>query len=151
VNKKIIMYRSAMHRWTARFALLVMLVPVVGPLALASVDPIDGMHCMRQPMVDAAASPAAVRAMQAMHCHGMQSAAQDETLPAPSQASVRSRDCCCNHDCCRSVATSRWAQFASPRSSYVSLLIEPALTALVFLHASSPLIGSASARAPPRS
>jgi len=137
-----------MHRWTARFLLLLMLVPAFGPLALAGVAPPEGMHCMRRPVT---ASPAS--AERAMHCHhgGPQSATQNVASPASSEASFRSLDCCCQHcDCCRSSKTSEWARPACNHFSFASLLIEPALLASAAPRLSAPLIGADSARAPPR-
>jgi hypothetical protein len=143
-----------MHRWTARFVVLVMLVPVIGPLALARMAPMEGMHCVRQPLAAAAATPAAE---PAMHCHegaprsAEQSEQQSAVSSASTEASFRSLDCCRNHDCCRSVTTSEWAQAVGRHYSYVRLLIEPAVPALAAARVSSPLIGADSARAPPRS
>jgi hypothetical protein len=152
-----------MQRWIAKFVVLVMLVPTFGPLALASLAPMEGMHCMRRPL---GAPPGAETAM---HCHeGMPSQAErgserrsDQGLEksseqaaassASSEASFRAPDCCRNHDCCRSVATSERAHLTGLRSSYVSLRVEVILSALAAARISSALIGSDSARAPPRS
>jgi hypothetical protein len=159
-----------MYRWTARFAVLLMLVPVIGPLALAQVGPAEGMHCMRRPLAVAAGSPGVEPAMPCHH-GATQSAEQSSEqsseksseqssqrtkgslagLSASPEASFRSVDCCRNHDCCRSAATSEWAQPARRHSSYVRLLIEPALSALGAAHVLSPIAGADSARAPPRS
>ncbi|MGA2004570.1 MAG: hypothetical protein ABSG70_14385 [Terriglobales bacterium] len=139
-----------MQRWTARLLLLVMLVPAVGPVALARVAPAEGMHCMRRPL------PEAPEAQPVMHCHhaAAQSAARQDTAPQGSgsaDASVRSLDCCCNHDCCgRTVKTSEWAQPAANHLSFVSLLIEPSRPAHIDTRASATLAGPDSARAPPR-
>jgi len=145
-----------MHRWTARFTLLVMLAPFVGPPALAGVDPMQGMHCMRRPLADA---PAASPAEPPMHCHhaASQSAepensrTADSALSAVPEASFRSLDCCCSdHDCCRTVKTSEWARRASDYDSSIGLLIEPAASAPVTAHVSAVFAGPDSARAPPR-
>jgi hypothetical protein len=153
-----------MYRWTARFVVSVMLVPsvvpVIGPLALARVAPAEGMHCMRRPLAETAAAVAVPAAEPAMHCHHQAAQSTEQSVehksvehiggPASSEASFRSVDCCCNHDCCRSVTTSEWAQPAGRHSSYVSLLTESAVAALAAARVLSPLIGADSARAPPR-
>jgi len=153
--------RTTMHRWTAKFLTLVMLVPFLGPAALAHVATRTGMHCMRMPMADAPAGavPATPAKQSAMHCHGMatQPAAQPATAQADSasshpEASFTSRDCCCcDHNCCRSTVTSGWAQPASRLSSFVNLTVESASLAISTVRLSAPLLGPDSARAPPRS
>jgi len=149
-----------MHRWIAKFLTLVMLVPFLGPAALAHAAPPAGMHCIRMRMADApaAAAPATPAQQSAMHCHGMatQPAAQTETAQSDSasshpEASFTSRDCCCDHNCCRSTATSGWAQPASRLSSFLNLTVESASLATSTVRLSAPLLGPDSARAPPRS
>jgi hypothetical protein len=132
-----------MHRWTARFLLLVMLVPAVGPLALARVGAPQAMHCIRQPL----RTP--LSAQPGMQCHhGMALTPQ----PASPQESFNSLDCCSgNHDCCRGLKTSEWASPASNQLLIISLLIEPALRAQAAAGVSPDLLGRDSARAPPRS
>lgn len=155
-----------MQRWIAKFIVLVMLVPTLGPLALARLSPMEGMHCMRRP-VGAAASTTG--AEPAMHCHeGMPQRAEENSgqrseessgrsleqaaaSSPPSEASFRSPDCCSGHECCRSLTTSGRAHLTGIRSSYVSLRIEPAPSALAATRVPSALIGADSARAPPRS
>ena len=146
-----------MHRWTARFLLLVMLVPAFGPLALARVGAPAGMHCMRRPLAaeqDRAAEPA-------MHCHhsAVQSAGQSAPQAAESQtsaaapaASLRSLDCCCGQhcDCCRNSKTSEWARPAATHLSVISVLIEPAPAAHFVTRPATLFTGPDSARAPPR-
>jgi hypothetical protein len=142
-----------MYRWTARFVVLAMLVPIVGPLALARVAPAEGMHCMRRPLADAAATTSAE---PVMHCHQVspqgaeKRSEQTAASAASSEALVHSVDSCCNHDCCRSAKTSEWTQPAGRHSSYLGLLIEPVLPALAARIASQ-IVGADSARAPPRS
>ncbi|HTR23806.1 MAG TPA: hypothetical protein VMI10_07460 [Terriglobales bacterium] len=150
-----------MHRWTARFLTLVMLVPFLGPAALARVASSPSMHCARMRMADASAPavPATPARQPAMHCHGMaqQPAANAEapkaqSTPSHPEASFTSRDCCCcDHNCCRSTATSGWAQPASRLSSLVNLTVESAARATSTVRLSAPLLGGDSARAPPRS
>jgi len=129
---------KTMHRWTAKFLLLAMLLPAFGPLALARTGPSDAMHCMRKPVQ--AAQPT-------MHCHhGM----AETSAPSSPEASFRPSDCCCvNHDCCRGLKTSEWARPASNLLSCVSLLIEPAPASQLALRLSADLAGQDSTRAPP--
>jgi len=132
-------------RWTARFLLLVMLVPAFGPMAMACASQPAAMHCMRKPV--------AARAEQsAMPCHhGM--AAMQSTVPEPAETSFQAANdgnCCPNHCCC-GATTSEWAQPASSLLSYISLLIEPAPAARGAVLRSSGIFGHDSARAPPRS
>ncbi len=151
----------AMQRWLAKFVVLVMLVPTFGPLALARLAPVEGVHCMRRPLGAARALPGAEAAM---HCHevmpsraerssgqGSEPSAQAAPSPASSEASFRSPDCCRNHDCCRSVAKSERAHLTGLCSSHVSLRIEPAASTVAATRISSALVGAHSARAPPRS
>jgi len=139
-----------MHRWTARFLLLIMLVPAVGPLALARVASPRPMPCMRRPL---AAAPA-------MHCHhgASQSApqtaeSQASASPVSQETSFRSLDCCCGQhcDCCRNSKTSESARPASNHLSFVGLLMESALPAALASRVSAFFAGPDSARAPPRS
>src|ERR1700679_2187302 len=138
-----------MNRWTARFAVLVMLVPVVGPLALAQFGPAEGMHCMRRPVVVGAGRPSPASAMPCHH--GETQSVEQSSQPtggSPSgssafpETSFRSLDCCRNHDCCRGATTSEWARPASRHSSCVCLLIEPALRAMGTARILSPLVGA---------
>lgn len=155
-----------MHRWIAKFVVVIMLAPTFGPLALARVAPMEGMHCMRRPLGPAAAIPGAEPAMR---CHGdtppraerssvKGSEESSEEIPgqaasssASSEASFRSPDCCRNHECCRSITTTGRAHLTGIRCLNVSLRIEPAPSAWSATRISPALIGSDSARAPPRS
>lgn len=145
---------TTMHRWTARFLLLVMLVPAVGPLGLARVPPPAPMHCMRRPL---AATPAAEPAMHCHHGASQTAPPTDESQAAPSpissEASLRSLDCCCGRhcDCCRNSKASEWARPASNHLSFVGLLIESGPPAAMAPRVPTFLAGPDSARAPPRS
>jgi len=144
-----------MHRWTARFLTLVMLVPWMGPLVMAQVPSEAGMHCMRMPMADSpAVAPSTTPPQPAMHCHEMASppAAQTEVAqPASAEGKTfRARDCCCGHDCCRNTKTSEWAQPAGRLSSFVDLSIQSATIAGSSVRISVSFFGPDSARAPPR-
>ncbi|HYU47997.1 MAG TPA: hypothetical protein VEK84_17675 [Terriglobales bacterium] len=129
-----------MHRWTARFLLLAMLLPVCGPLALARTAQSQAMHCMRKPHQSV---------QPTMHCHHAMAQTSAQEI---SEKSFRSLDCCCqNHDCCRSLKTSVWARPASNLLSYVGLLTERAHASQRAAHVSVDLAGQDSTRAPPRS
>jgi hypothetical protein len=131
---------KTMHRWTARLLLLVLLLPLCGPLALARTGQLQAMHCMRKPVQSA---------QPTMHCHHAmaQTPAQEG-----SEKSFRSLDCCCgNHDCCRGLKNSEWARPAAKLPSYAGLLIERAAVRQLESRLSAALAGEDSARAPPRS
>lgn len=124
-----------MHRWIARLLVLVMLVPALGPLAMARASQPQSLHCLRQP------------AKPVMQCHhGMAMALE----PQSSEASFRAVDNCCqNHDCCRGLAAPRWAQPQARLFSHRSLLNGKALTAPGAVLAPIAPLDSDSARAPP--
>jgi hypothetical protein len=129
-----------MHRWTAKFLLLVMLLPAFGPLTLARTAQPEAMHCLRKPLQSA---------QPAMQCH--HAMAQTPAQEAPEK-SFRALDCCCqNHDCCRGLRTSEWARPASNLLSYISFLIELAPASQFAAHISAAPAGQDSTRAPPRS
>jgi hypothetical protein len=127
-----------MQRWIARLLVLVMVVPALGPLAMATAVPEVAPHCVR-----AAAKPA-------MPCHpGMTMTMAAEASP---EKSFRATDSCCqDHDCCRGMAAPKWA--ASP----AQLLLHRSLPVAAGLYATSTQLNSAtfvddhSARAPPLS
>ena len=130
-----------MHRWTARFLLLVMLVPAFGPLALARSAAPEAMHCMRQP-VGQGSQPV-------MPCHHGMAAAPQTEFPATSFNAVRS--CCEDHNCCRGLKTSEWARPAATLLRLCSLLIEAATQNQPVTRTSADVADNDSARAPPRS
>jgi len=79
-----------MHRWIARFLMLVALVGTFGPLVRAAT----------------AAPPHACCVRKALHrCH-------DSDLET-EQLVIRAADCC-NNNCGRAVVTSRWAHAPTP-------------------------------------
>jgi hypothetical protein len=82
-----------MHRLTARFLLLFVLVGNFVPLALASVAAKPHACCLRK-----AAHP----------CHG-------GGITDSSRLSIHDASCC-NHDCCRAVTTAHWAH-PQPRTA----------------------------------
>jgi hypothetical protein len=160
-----------MDRWTARFALLVMLVPVIGPLALASVAaPEKKLCCIRRPLVpahiaagepempchhgapDTSPGGGSHRAAQALPGDSSPAATQSATSlnVASSEASFHPLECCGQRcGCCHSSKTSEWARLASNRLSFVSLHIEPAVGESASTRVSSPLLDADAARAPP--
>jgi hypothetical protein len=169
-----------MYRWTARFALLIMLVPIFGPLAVATVAPQQKMQCcVRRPMATARApvaetempchhrafvSPAQAAAAKAADAGShsesgaaanaaSQASTQPSTLNAASpEASFHSLDCCGQRcDCCNSSKTSEWARLVSNRVSFDSRRVEPATGESAADYVSSPLLDADSARAPPSS
>jgi hypothetical protein len=71
-----------MHRLTARLLLILLLVSIFAPLALAIAAPAPHACCMRKPMHDGST--------------------HNSSFQAPAN--------CCNHDCCRPLTVSYWAQ-----------------------------------------
>jgi hypothetical protein len=127
---------------TASLLLLVMLAPFAAPLALAQSQQ-AAMHCARRPIgVTPVPAPA-------MHCHGMMGAMP--ASPTSPEATFQSRDCCANHDCCRSLKTSEWARPAASLLSVAILLIEPVRPGQQADGLPTTIVGPHSARAPPRS
>ena len=147
-------------RWTARFLLLVMLIPAFEPLGMACTGQREVMQCMRPAALARPAQPA-------MQCHhGMaqpqppqpdssraeSSSAQAESSEAFVQATFVQavNNCCQDHNCC-CVTTSEWARPATSLLSFLSLLIQSSLPAQSAVLPSSDIAGQDSARAPPRS
>ena len=123
-----------MHRWTARLLVLVMLVPAVGPLAMAHVPRAMGPHCERHAV------------QTAVHCHGMTMAA-----PSPYEASLTAfGPCCTDHACCRGLATLRWAKVMPQLSGHLGLSVQGAVSGSRTHFVASLRSGRDSARAPPR-
>jgi len=75
-----------MQRWIARTLLVLLLVGVLAPAALAMGAPSPHACCMRKP-----------------------------SQPSPQQAGIGARECT-HHECCRSLAVSHWAQTEPARS-----------------------------------
>jgi hypothetical protein len=128
-------------RWTARFLLLVMLVPAFGPMAMAHAAQPESMHCMRQPLSAHSAQPA-------MPCHMAMAMPNSES--ELSFFGIKS-DNCCQQQCCCGAITSEWAEPASSSPSFLSLLTEPAGSSPISEPQSSDIFGNDPARAPPRS
>jgi hypothetical protein len=148
-------------RWTARFLMLVMLVPAFGPMVMPCAAAPVANHCLRQPIsgnssANAPGNASAPAARRSMSCH--HAMAQSETpRPASSSAptfdtSFRSADGdCCHSRCCCGATTSEWAQPASPLLSFVDLSVESARPSPGAVLHSSDVARQDSARAPPLS
>jgi hypothetical protein len=78
-----------MHRRTARFVLILLLVGVFAPVALAISAPAPHACCLRKPMHD-------------------RSSHNSEFKAPPG---------CCQHDCCRPLPVSQWAHLTPPASA----------------------------------
>jgi len=90
-----------MSRWTAKFLLLVLLAGLFAPMATAASMP--AQHCVRKPMAVQAQS------MSGCHHHAAPAAA-----PTYVKLAFVSRQCCNEHECCRSTVRSHWAQVNRP-------------------------------------
>jgi hypothetical protein len=82
-----------MHRLTARLLLILLLAGIFTPVALALTAPMPHACCMRKPM----------------HEPG----SQDSEFHAPPG--------CCNHDCCRPLTVSQWADLGTGVTTCSSL------------------------------
>jgi hypothetical protein len=95
-----------MRRLIASFSLLILLAGTFAPMAAAMPMSMQasGAHCARKPspLPQADATPAC------HHHHAAQEAAKVESVP--SDQILDSSQCCCDHECCRSLARSQWAQ-----------------------------------------
>src|SRR6516162_9372065 len=80
-----------MHRWTARVLLVLLLLGVLAPAALALAAPAMHACCVRK----------------AMRCH------------SPHEAQFATPGCC-GHDCCKSLVVSHWAENSSVSRSSLS-------------------------------
>jgi hypothetical protein len=109
-----------MHRWIARFLLVLSLVGILAPAALAIGTPPPHACCVRK----------------GMHCH------------TPPEAQFQTPGCC-GHDCYRSLTVSQFAEY-SPAVSGSSIVTTAIQTIeLRIAHASAHLDASHSGRAPP--
>ncbi|MGA3197668.1 MAG: hypothetical protein ABSD39_21950 [Terriglobales bacterium] len=155
------MKNAVTFRATSGILLLVMLAPAFGPLAMASLAPSAGMHCMRRPMAEASGESRPATSPQSgppMRCHGASQSTgsrdSESRTSAVPEVSLRSLDCCCGHCnydcCCRTVRTFGWARPASNHLTSVRLSIEVGPPSPLVDRISAVLIGPDSARAPPR-
>jgi hypothetical protein len=95
-----------MRRLIASLSLLVLLAGTFAPLAAAMPMPMQasGAHCARKPLP----SPPAEATPSCHYHHAAQEVAKVESVP--SDQILDSTPCCCDHECCRSLARSQWAQ-----------------------------------------
>jgi hypothetical protein len=106
-----------MHRLIARTLLFALLAGMFSPLAAASSMSGSHPHCMRK------AVP--VPATEMTGCHHNGGAAHNAAVPQSAEPTSPDRvqapnDCCQDHECCRSMARSQWAD-SSLRSSQSEL------------------------------
>jgi hypothetical protein len=108
---------GAMHRLIARTLLFALLAGMFSPLAAASSMSVSHPHCNRKPV----SAPA--EEMTGCHHHG--AVAHATATPQNSEPTSPDRiqapnDCCQDHECCRSMARSQWAD-SSLRASHSEL------------------------------
>lgn len=118
-----------MDRITARLLLLVLLAGTFTPFAAAVSMPDSHPHCLRKPLPAAPAND-----MPGCHHHAASPVHQEdaaETAPA-DQVSDFSQ-CCCDHECCRSMARSQWAQASLTGSAHET---EPSVSLVAALYTS---------------
>lgn len=133
-----------MQRVIARLLVSVLLLSAVAPLASAAQR--ASACCIRKPVTRDTG-------MSGMHCHeaaghlhdmaGMPSSVPTETR------SLRSRDCCANHECCRSNVRSQWAQVGRSLQARRLKLVQSHIAALVISSDFAAPSDSHSGRAPP--
>jgi hypothetical protein len=129
-----------MNRWTAKFLLLVMLIPSMLPFAFSRTQELDAPHCARQ------------MAKAPIPCHGMAMPEEPPSArqPSSSETSFHAADnCCANHDCCRGLKTSEWARLAATPGSTVHFQVEHSASTHTAAFASTGAFHLDSARAPP--
>jgi hypothetical protein len=119
-----------MHRLIARFLLLVALVGNLAPLALAAAASPPHACCVRKAV---------------HHCHD--SVASDQIQEA-GQPVIRGTSCC-NHDCCRALTTSRWAQAQQPTATSFAQNVEAYLGQSIPVSPTTAVSSFQSTRAPP--
>jgi hypothetical protein len=90
-----------MHRLTARFLLILLLVGTFAPVALAIAAPAPHACCMRKPLHDAAS--------------------HSSTFSAPAS--------CCSHDCCRPLNRAHWANIERALDSAQFIFVKERITA----------------------
>jgi hypothetical protein len=96
-----------MNRWTAKFLLLVLLGGMCAPMAAAVSMPAD--HCLRKPLATTMPS------MPGCHPHDHDHAT--EAKPSDTSLTIRSKQCCNGHECCRSMVRSHSAHIG-PRTLF---------------------------------
>jgi hypothetical protein len=95
-----------MHRLIARLLPLVLIAGMLTPFATGMPMQTSGAHCNRKPLSQS--KPA--EKVPACHHHAMPGMADHEAMNAsPTHEILDSKDCCCDHECCRSMARSQSA------------------------------------------
>ncbi len=112
-----------MHRLTARLFLVLLLVSVFAPSALAVAAPAPHACCLRMKH----------------DCTETSHGPQFQALPT-----------CCNRDCCRPLLSSQWVGNPQPRIVYVTPVSSPLSSSLLSVHHSDARSTSHSGRAPPQ-
>ena len=103
-----------MQRLIARTLLFVLLAGVFSPFAAASTMAMQHAHCNRKPV-------AAPVSSEMSECHHHKTAAAQSALPTSNDEVLGAKDCCQDHECCRTMARSQWAH-ASLRSTHIELI-----------------------------
>src|ERR1700751_5082965 len=108
---------------------MVMIMPILAPIASASVASPEGNHCKRVPLVQAPVEVDPPTHDSAMHCHHAAAlspaSTQSSTSGTVPTASLRSADCCNQGcDCCRNSKISTWARLAPNHLDVVSFVAE---------------------------
>ena len=133
-----------MQRVIARLLVSVLLLSALAPLASAA-QPAPAC-CIRKPVTRDAG-------MSGMHCHEAAGHMHDMAAMAsgaPSEThSLRSRDCCANHECCRSNVRSQWAQVGPALQARRLKLVQSHIAAPISSSAFAAPSDSHSGRAPP--
>ncbi len=110
-----------MHRLTARLLLILLLVSVFAPVALAISTPEPHACCLRKPLGD-----------------------------GQHESEIQSRPNCCQHNCCRPLTVSLWAHFGPSASARVTPISVPLPSQLRSIHRTIGGDRSHSVRAPPQ-
>lgn len=137
---------SHFSHWTARFLVLVMIAPALGPMALARSTEPRAPHCLRQ----------RVAAPPAMPCHhemaeSKSTEPESSSLQSPETSFQADHSCCQNHDCCCRIANSGSVLLASVLAGSFHPLIGRSGPVRNKLSRSKDVFRQDSARAPPRS
>ena len=113
---------TVMHRVTARFVLVLLLVGLFAPVALAISAPAPHACCLRKPMHDRS-------------CHN------SEFNASPG---------CCQRDCCRPLTVSQWAHLTPPASAQRTSASTTLQSERRPIHVATPVNDAHSGRAPPQ-
>ena len=137
---------SHFYHWTARFLVLVMIAPALGPMVLAHSTELSAPHCLRQ----------RVSARPAMPCHhemaeSKSTEPESNSLQSPETSFQANYSCCQNHDCCCRIGNSGSVWLASVLACSFRPLIGRSGPVKNTLSRSKDFFRQDSARAPPRS